>query len=185
MIHDDRTNKVSLCQTEIKIIMEKIKYGSSSSEMDCLLGKMKATDGLLERNSVNMFELEDAAQSLPQVKSEAVSDSEKHAHKWFGKDMTRASFFSKRSHERLFGSPNDATGQGRSERIKEMKADSKCRACGQLGHWFRDHKDFLDRMMKTDHNMRNLEMAASVKYDSPPDVNDQQRHVTFFRNGGQ
>lgn len=100
--------------------------------------------------------------------------------------VPRTSFYEKRSYRRLYDRHELSVQNGRMERLKKIKAERKCRACGQLGHCFRPRRECVDKMMDRDFARSNINGAAAVIDESPPKMKVENRQANEkFRPGVQ
>lgn len=134
------TVDLTLEEGDAKMILSMLKEDvTTASSENSLRGKdlIKRMESLVFDSSGSggcMFTLEESAQSLSQVESEALHDEV---------TKSKASMLGKRHQE-------SQAPQGRWDRIRKMKAESKCKACGEAGHWFRDRKECIDKMKSND-----------------------------------
>lgn len=184
--HESKTTEIILNQGEIATIMQMVTDGAGTSAVEGIIAKLISATKKIEEDSNSMFSMEEAAQSLAQVKIEGRTYMDNTMQQTSEHGIPRTSFFGKRSYERSFDRHQSSVGNGRAERLKKIKADSKCRACGKMGHWFRDRRECLDKMMDNDFARGDVSGARAVNDESPPKPIEENRQVnTFFRPGGQ
>ena len=106
----------------------------------------------IEQDSSPVFTLDDARASLSQV----IGD----------KATVKTSMLGRRS----------MAGGDRFGHIKKMKSESTCRACGKVGHWYRDNEE-CRRVIRE--RRQNAQRERPVPDQAPPKVDENKDEQVF------
>lgn len=117
------------------------------------------------QNDVSMFSLHDATQSLSQVKCDV---------EIIEQPPMKGTMLGHRS--------NDFETDNRADRIKRLKAGTKCLDCEEEGHWYKDRPEYREMVRK-----QLIEKENEPRKDQGSDKqHDEKASVgSFFRRGGQ
>lgn len=128
---------------------------------------MTKSGKMVSERSGCVFNMEYTAQSLSQVNSENISD--------VLKPQTKA-ILGKLTHK---FTPND-----RDDRIQHMKAERKCRGCGEYGHWFCYISECAKKVQYKDGNRNKDWTRAENEYQKQDETTENAKVNTFFLAGG-
>lgn len=162
--------EISLSEEEadyIKKVLSDEEHPANDHKKEIMKKMTKAAKRVSERTGC-VFNMEEAAQSLSQVKSEDISE--------VVIPQTRT-MLGKRT--------NQFTQKDRGDRIQRMKAESKCRGCGEYGHWFRDRTECAKKVQDKDGNKKMEWTRDESKNHKQDETMEKEKVNTFFRPGGK
>lgn len=154
----------------MKKIMTEAKQ-DANSEYGKIVNKIIEAQKMAAERKHSIFNMEEAAQSLSQVKSESMIEE---------RATMSATVLGKRA--------SIHQSRGRDDRIQRMKAESKCRGCGETGHWFMDRPGCLKKVQEKDEERKkDYGREKTQGKDTYGDENSStfKKKSSFFRQGGQ